>query len=128
MNNARTHRYFSSNSHHPRGIHTFSETLVAKSIGWPEDPLDEVHAMDQARALGVNVPVVHRIVPDEINTWIIMDRVHGETVQQLWPRIGLWTTTTGGLHSRRMSTQWLDGIYGPIPHASPIEFAGYLHW
>lgn len=129
-------------------VRILSPTLVAKPSFRPFDPLDEVYAMDAARSTGVNVPEVHRVVPAKGKSWIVMDRVQGSTVEQLWPNIGIWSTvriawqlraairtysaltsqTTGGLHSGNAQSEWLQGIYGPVLHASPAAFTNYLNW
>lgn len=116
-----------------------------------DDPLDEVYAMQRARALGVNVPAFRRLVPlDDFGThyYLVMERVTGDTLEQLWPKLGLWGTlraawqlrgylqllrtvtaqTTGGLHSGRTRSLWLDDQRGPVRHASPAAFVGYLNW
>ncbi|KAI0316343.1 kinase-like protein [Amylostereum chailletii] len=129
---------------------TLSSNLVAKPVYFDVDYRDEVAALERARAIGIRVPTVRRVVPadDEEQHYLIMDRVHGSTLEQLWPRLGWWDTfcvarqlrsflhimasvtsqTTGGLHSGQVRSEWLQALYGPIPNASPSDFAGYLNW
>jgi hypothetical protein len=77
-----------------------------------------------------------------------MERIHGETMEQLWPRLGIWATIriawqlrsfvsamrtvttqkTGGLHSGEVHSEWVQGMYVPVPHASPSVFCDYLNW
>lgn len=132
-------------------VKELSPNLLAKPIERGVDPLDESYAIACARSVGVNVPVVRRIVPREEDTgghFLIMNRIHGKTLEQLWPHIGLWGTiriawqlrqflramatatskTTGGLHSGTTRSIYLEAIYGPTPHASPVMFSNYLNW
>ncbi|KAI5833188.1 kinase-like protein [Schizophyllum commune Tattone D] len=130
-------------------VRVLSPRLVAKSIPYLIDPQDEVLAIERARSAGVNVPAVHRVIPTEDKCYlIIMEYVHGKTLEQLWESISLFTVlrlarqlraylsamasvtslTTGGLHSGRVRSEWLRGIFGPIPHASPTTFTNYLNW
>ncbi|KAL1727195.1 kinase-like protein [Schizophyllum commune] len=126
-----------------------SPHLVAKPVAWPEDPQDEVIALERARAVGVNVPAVRRVVPcDDDSHFIIMDYIDGQTMEQLWKSMGLLSTIriarqlrsylhamatvaapiTGGLHSGRTHSEWLDALYGPVKSASPAMFTSYLNW
>jgi len=74
-------------------IRVLSHHLVAKSVPWPENHRDEIDAMERARSVGVNVPAICRIVPfPEEGHLIVMERIHGETLEQLWPRLGIWAT------------------------------------
>jgi len=104
-------------------IRVLSHNLVAKSLPWPQNHLDEIDAMEKARSVGVNVPAIRRIVPfPEEGHLIVMERIHGKTLEQLWPRLGIWATIriawqvrsfisalrtvttqkTGGLHSGKV--------------------------
>ncbi|KIJ14824.1 hypothetical protein PAXINDRAFT_46095, partial [Paxillus involutus ATCC 200175] len=108
-------------------IRLLSDHLVAKSAPWPEDHRDETDVMDKARSVGVNVPAVRRIVPlPEGDHLIIMERIHGKTLEQLWPDLGLWSAIriawqlrsfvsalrtatsqkTGGVSSGRVNSEW----------------------
>lgn len=112
---------------------------------------DEVSALRHAQKLGIKVPTVRRIVAFnfiEENYFIVMERVHGQTLEQLWAEIGWWTTiqlawqlrlyihtmyeitspAAGGLSSGRIRSPWFQGIYPPAAHSSPVAFTGYLNW
>lgn len=131
-------------------VRGLSPSLVAKPVRYV-DPRDEVFAIERARSVGVNVPVVRRIASRRGNTQnhlLIMDRIPGKTLEQLWPQIGLWGSiriawqlrgflcamasvtsgTTGGLHTGVVHSIHIDAIYGPVPHASPATFSNYLNW
>ncbi|KAI9059059.1 kinase-like protein [Trametes sanguinea] len=129
-----------------------SPNLIAKRVGdnFGEDPLDEVLAMQRARACGVNVPAVRRLVrcEDEDVYYLIMERIHGTTLDHVWRRLGWCATlraawqlrsylrrlrsvtsqTTGGLNSGRTYSEWLQDQMGPVRYASPAAFTGYLNW
>jgi hypothetical protein len=130
-------------------IRLLSDHLVAKAVRWPQDHRDETDVMDKARSVGVNVPAVRRIVSlPEGDHLIIMERIHGKTLEQLWQGLGLWSTIriawqlrsfvsalrtatsqqTGGVSSGRVNSEWIQGINGPVPHASPTLFCEYLNW
>ena len=130
-------------------IRVLSHHLVAKPLPWPKNHHDEIDAMERARSVGVNVPAVRRVVPfAEDGHFLVMERIHGETLEQLWPRLGIWATiriawqlrsfvsalrtvttqTTGGLHSGEVHSEWVQGMYVPVSHASPSVFCDYLNW
>ncbi|KIY73169.1 kinase-like protein [Cylindrobasidium torrendii FP15055 ss-10] len=132
-----------------------SPNLVVKQSGRDPDQhyLDEALALRRARSVGLRAPKVHRMVPmddenEDEGQFLILERVHGSTLEQLWPTIRIWTlfsaawqlrgylrtlrgvgsSTTGGLHSGWTHSTRLDAIHGPIRHASPSAFVGYLNW
>lgn len=132
-----------------------SPNLIVKQVGqdWDQDALDEVLAIERARAVGVRAPAVHRLVRiDDIDDrgahYMIMERVDGFTLEQLWRNLGWLGTfraawqlrsylrrlrtvtskTTGGLKSGRTRSQWLQDLHGAVLHASPAEFIGYINW
>lgn len=130
-------------------VRRLSPNLVAKPVPWLVDPLDEVLALERARSVGVNVPIVQRVVSCEDETHLlIMDYVDGATLEQAWRSMSLFATlrvawqlrsylrstasivaqTSGGINSGRCRSEWLQGQYGPVPHASPTTFSNYLNW
>ncbi|RPD65362.1 kinase-like protein [Lentinus tigrinus ALCF2SS1-7] len=131
-------------------IVALSPTLVAKPVPWGVDPQDEVQAIVKARSIGINAPQARRVVsdPDDGGHYIIMDRVQGRTLEQLWPSLGLLDTirvgrqlrgyvramqsvtaqTTGGLHSGVATSTAVGDLHGPARHASPAVFSQYLQW
>ncbi|KAL1761422.1 kinase-like protein [Schizophyllum commune] len=133
----------------PEAVRRLSSHLVAKPVPYLIDPQDEVLAMERARSVGVSVPVVHRVVPYKKGRhFIVMDFVDGMTLEQLWETMSLCTTIrlalqfrkhlramatvtsqiTGGLHSGQVRSEWIQGVYGPVIHASPTQFSNYLNW
>lgn len=144
-------------SHSPRifttrqeSIAILSSSLVAKRVPWPEDHRDELGALEHARALGIRVPRVRRVVHDEKKKThiLIMDRIRGPTLEQLWPSISFYTLaivgfqlrryiramrsdksqSSGGVHTGRTRSEWIGAYFGPKHHATPTAFAGYLNW
>ncbi|TRM67053.1 kinase-like protein [Schizophyllum amplum] len=131
------------------GIRKLSPQLAAKPVPWPVDPQDEVLALERARSAGVRAPVVHRVVPcEDEGHFLVMDLIKGATLEQIWQSMGFIATlrlawqlrtylrsmasvtsqTTGGIHSGHVESEWIQGQYGPIPHASPTSFSNYLNW
>lgn len=130
-------------------VRILSPSLVVKTIDWPDNPWDELHAIERAAAVGVRVPTVRRIVslPDDAHA-IIMDRITGQTLEQLWPTMGLRQTlrfgwdvrrvvvalrslrsqSTGGLYTGKVISKWIQGINMPVQHAAPAVFTDYLNW
>lgn len=126
-----------------------SPSLVCKRVGWPDNPWDEVDAIVRAASLGIRVPNVRRVVSlPEDDYAIIMDRICGKTLEQLWLTLGLWRSlwvgwqlrrvvrslqtvksqTTGGLRTGKTESVWIDGIHQPVPFATPAFFTDYLNW
>lgn len=113
---------------------------------------DEVAAMEFARSLGIRTPAVRRVIipPEEELSFplIVMDRVHGSTLEELWPKLGWWRTARlawqlrlwiqamqnahsqvgGGLATGIFYSQWLQDCSGPKDGASPEEFTSFLNW
>lgn len=117
---------------------------------------DEIAALELARAIGIRAPRMRRFVPfiDVMpqrgygSHFLVMERVHGLTLEQLWPTLGLWRTlrlawklgaflrtmrgitspTMGGLSTGVTTSEWFQDEYGPARHASPAVFSGYLTW
>ena len=130
-------------------IRVLSHRLVAKALPWPQNHHDEIAAMERTRSVGVYVPTVRRVVPfSPEGHLLVMERIHGETLEQLWPRLGIWATIriawqlrsfvsalrtvtsqkTGGLRSGEVRSEWVQGMYVPVSHASPAAFCDYLNW
>jgi Phosphotransferase enzyme family len=131
-------------------IRALSYKLVARFANG-RDCHDEILALQHAQKLGIRVPTVHRLVilnVEEEDYIIIMERIHGRTLEQLWAEIGWWMTiqlawqlrtniramhmvtspSAGGLSSGCIRSPWFQGLYPPASHSSPVAFAGYLNW
>ncbi|KAF8194079.1 hypothetical protein BJ912DRAFT_188892 [Pholiota molesta] len=127
----------------PEIVKILSRNLVTKPRAYNDDPKDEFLAIELAHKLGIMTPRVHRLVQftteEAKDSLIIMDRIHGLTLEQLWPTLSLWNTfrlawqlrrylrcmgsiitqTTGGLHTGLCNSPWFMDINGPTAHASP---------
>ena len=131
-------------------VRILSPGLIVKPYPSFLDYSDELSALELAHTRGVRVPGVRRVVRsvENGNHLLIMDRIHGLTLEQLWPNLGWWDTfrvawqlrsflcimrsitsqTTGGLHTGITRSEWLQDVYGPTLHASPSAFSGYVNW
>jgi hypothetical protein len=131
-------------------VRALSPNLVAKPVGYPHDHRDELRAIEYAETLGIRVPRVRRVIPDPERDayFLIMDRIQGLTLEQLWPTISLYdnflvaiqlrrylramrtvtSQSSGGIYSGRTRSEWIQCVYGPIHRATPAIFAQYLNW
>jgi serine/threonine protein kinase len=133
-------------------VRMLAPNLLGKHISWDENPEDEAAALRKARQLGLRVPAVHGVVPlkgdHEGEHLLVMERVAGPTLEELWPNISFlfllslaWqlrsfvrkmhassSDSTGRLASGTAKSTFLEGCYGPIDHASPSAFTRYLNW
>jgi hypothetical protein len=68
-------------------VRALSPNLVAKPVGYPHDHRDELRAIEYAETLGIRVRRVRRVIPDPERDayFLIMDRIQGLTLEQLWP-------------------------------------------
>ncbi|KAJ7251153.1 hypothetical protein B0H12DRAFT_1071966 [Mycena haematopus] len=113
-----------------------SPSLVVKVIPWPVTPWDEVDALKRAAAAGIRVPAVRRVVPLPRNAHaIVMDRVQGKTLEQLWPELGLWQTLSMAWQLRRAVTSpsrprapAASTRARPAQYSTPAAFTDYLNW
>lgn len=64
---------------------------------------EEVAALEHARKLGIRAPIVRRVIPKtaRADTFIIMDRIQGKTLEQLWPQLGILDTILYALQLRK---------------------------
>lgn len=115
-----------------------------------EKSKEELAALDHALKIGLKVPVVRRVIHTSSNweTIIIMDYVHGRTLEQMWPEIGIIDTiryalqlrkainvmhksksvTGGGLATGEFFTKWFDNYDRPEPGLSPTRLTAYINW
>lgn len=128
--------------------HILGPTLVCKITG-DLQAKEEVAALNHARSLGVRAPIARRIVPSSENMGavIVMDRIHGKTLEQMWPELGIIDTIRyalqlrkfisimhkskssrgGGLAEGFFFTKWFDGAF-PKPGMSPERFSEYINY
>ncbi|CAG8578544.1 15656_t:CDS:2 [Acaulospora colombiana] len=129
-----------------------SQSLVAKKVAdfnAHDRCYDEVFALEHAKKIGVNVPSVYRIVKGTDSLYyIIMERIQGKTLEQLWSSIGWFRTLLyswqlrkivkrmresvsvrgGGLASGRYFSPHLEGMNPLVRHISPTHLAEHLNW
>lgn len=134
-------------------IRILGPTLVAKP-STDDNAQEESAAMACAHKLGIRVPIVRRIIPEDFDgpdghdAFIIMDRIHGMTLEQLWPQLGIIDTVRyalqlrkfisimhssksqrgGGLANGTYCSRWFDLFTQPIPSMSPTRFTSYMNW
>ena len=122
-------------------VRILSPSLIVKPHPSNMDYNDELSALELAHTRGIRVPGVRRVVRGE--HLLIMDRIHGLTLEQLWPNLGWLDTfriawqlrsflcimrsitsqTTSGVHTDTARSEWLQDVYGSTPHASPSAFS-----
>jgi len=130
-----------------RGVCLLSPKLVAKLVP-ARLANDEVAGIRFAHQLGVRVPEIKRVVrdPDQVEVYLVMDRVHGTTLEESWSQIG-WLATirmafqmrrfvqsmrqrtslaAGGLATGLCQSVWLDDAFGLPPYASPNAVTSFI--
>ncbi|PGH28409.1 hypothetical protein GX50_08857 [[Emmonsia] crescens] len=101
---------------------------------------DTCKAMNTAHSLGIRVPIVKRVVEYEDNTYYIMERIDGITLEDAWASLSWFTSlrlavfllcsvrllrssvssTAGSLSTGRCRSFWLEDHYG-LPAKSTFE-------
>jgi len=129
----------------PCRVRQLSPNLVAKGLQSKTLP-DALAAQCLARDLGIRVPEIRRTITKNKRSYIIMDRVLGETLETCWSRLGwiatiklafelrnfvrrmreLSSSTAGGLETGASTSLWLDDYYGLPLHASPSDIQSYI--
>jgi hypothetical protein len=118
-------------------VNILGPTLVCKNANINQAE-DEIAAINFAHSIGIKVPTIRRLIPaagaDIILPVIIMDRIHGQTLEQLWSMLGWWNTVLlalqfrryisamhsvktqigGGLATGLFHSQFIEAQYGPI--------------
>ena len=126
-------------------VRLISTNIVAKGIATFEAP-DEIATLQFAKEIGIRVPKIERIIPNEYGVYIIMYRVQGTMLEEIWDHIGWFKTirfafqlryfiramrkntspTAGGLISGKCHSIWLDDHFGLPLHASPEILNSYI--
>ncbi|KAL8922326.1 MAG: hypothetical protein Q9172_003618 [Xanthocarpia lactea] len=129
----------------PCRIVLLSSELVAKRFT-AQKLADELAAISLARQLYIRVPLIKRVVEDSGVAYVIMERIHGVTLEESWDRIGWITTlhlafqlrhfvckmrtctssTAGSLVRGTCDSIWLDDYYKIPPHATPEAITQFL--
>jgi Phosphotransferase enzyme family len=129
----------------PCPVRQISPNLVAK-VARSETLPDALAAQCLVRELGIRVPEIRRTITKNNQSYIIMDRVPGETLETCWSRLGWIATiqlafelrnfvrrmrqvsssTAGGLETGVSTSLWLEDYYGLPLHASPSDIQSYI--
>jgi Phosphotransferase enzyme family len=129
----------------PCRVRLLSPNLVVKGVQSKTLP-DAVAAQSLARDLGIRAPEIRRKITKKNRSYIIMDRVHGVTLETCWSRLGWIATirlafvlrkfvrrmrdvtslTAGGLATGASKSLWFEDYYGLPLHATPSEIHSYI--
>ncbi|TAQ89814.1 hypothetical protein B7494_g1859 [Chlorociboria aeruginascens] len=124
-----------------------SPGLVAK-LCLPGNMEDEVKAISVARQLGIRVPHIKRTIETRDDGYIILERINGIILEELWPRIGwimtirlafqlrysvqrlrsLTSSTAGSLCSGECRSFWLDDRYNLPAHSTPGAIVSFIEF
>lgn len=85
---------------HHSSIFLLSANLVAKNYQ-PNLVEDMTRAMEVAQQLGVRVPCIKRTIMFHGDTFCIMERIEGTTLEEAWTKLSWFTTIKLGVHLRR---------------------------
>ena len=129
----------------PCATSPLSPNLVTKLM--PSKALtDAIATQSLAHDLGIRVPEIRRTITKKNRSYIIMDRVHGVTLETCWSRLGWIVTirlavvlrkfvrqtrevtslTAGGLVTGASKSLWFEDYYGLPLHATPSEIQSYI--
>jgi serine/threonine protein kinase len=129
----------------PCAASLLSPNLVMKLV--PSKTLtDGVAAQNLARDLVIRVPEIKRTITNEDISYIIMDRVHGVTLEQCWSELGwiatitlafelrkfvrrmreVTSSTAGGLVTGECNSIWLEDYYGLPLNATPSDVQSFI--
>jgi hypothetical protein len=132
---------------HHSSIFILSPHLIAKNC--QSDLLqDTIGAMEAAARLGVRVPAAKRIVTFNGNTYLIMERIDGMTLEEAWPKLGwfnsvkfalqlrwfvrllrsLTSSTAGSLVSGECRSFYLEDRFMLPPKSSPPVITSFIQF
>lgn len=128
-------------------VFLLSPILLAKHY---EPPLvdDTVKAMEVAHQLGIRAPCIRRIIMYQENSYCVMERIHGTTLEDAWTKLGWFKTvqlalqlrrfisllrsvtssTAGSLATGECRSFWLQDRYGLPARASPEDLVSFLRF
>ena len=128
-------------------VRLISPNLVSKFLTHRE-AADEVAGIQLARRLGIRVPDVKRVFNVKHGVCVIMDRIHGMTLDDAWTQKGwiasirmalqlrryvrvmrsLTSPTAGGLISGKCHSIWLADYYKLPPDATPESLTSFIRF
>jgi len=102
--------------------------------------------MALAESLGIRVPAIRRVVQHDRKHYVVMDWIHGVTLDEAWTKIGWLSTvslafqlrtfvkamrsrtspTAGALATGRCHSIWMDDLFGVPPHSTPEIVNSYF--
>lgn len=95
-----------------RGISLLSSNFLSKFYR-PHEAEDMIRATDIACQLGIRVPALKRIVRDGEDTYCVMDRIPGRTLEEAWTQLSWFLTIKLGFQLRRF-IQHLRSVTSPV--------------
>ena len=130
-----------------RNITPLSSKYLAKSYH-KDNVADAMRSVEFASQLGIRVPRIHRIIKVNESIFCIMDRIPGEPLDTLWPKLG-WlaslqvafklrrfvcrlrsvTSASSGSHTTgTCRSYFLDDLFGLPSHASLHQVNAFLNF
>lgn len=126
-------------------VFLLSANLLAKHYE-PHLVDDTIKAVDEACKLGVRVPCVKRIVNCESNSYCVMERIKGATLEEAWAGLSWFSTiqlvlqlrgftkllrsvtslTAGSLATGECRSFWLEDRYGIPARSSPEAVTSFI--
>lgn len=98
-----------------------SPNLIAKQFN-PDDEKDVLEAMQCARRLGIRVPSIERVIEMSGNVYVIMERIHGQTLEEAWAHLSWFTTLRLAFQLRRFIRR-MRGVSSIYADLFPMEYA-----
>lgn len=136
----------------PRCVSTWrvfhlSSNLIAKHYQ-PFELEDALKATEVGSQLGIRGPCVRRTIEDQYDTYVIMDRIEGTTLDVAWKDLGWFMTvklalqlrrfvktlrsvispTAGSLATGECRSFWLEDRYGLPVNSGPGEIAHFFRF
>lgn len=130
---------------HCSSVSLLSVNFVSKECQ-PDLVEDALKAMELARQLGLRVPNVKRVVQFEGMVYLIMERIDGVSLEEIWTKLGwidslrlavelrrdihllrsITSSTAGSLITGECRSFWLDDLYCLPPRSRPADLASFL--
>ncbi|EEH10297.1 ankyrin repeat protein [Histoplasma capsulatum G186AR] len=128
-------------------VSLLSQNLVAKHYSRGKE-VDVLEAMVRAGQLGIRVPCIRRTVERDNDFYIIMERIHGQTLEEAWKHIGwlialrlafqlrrfvrrmreVTSSTAGSLSTGMCRSFWLEDFYKLPCHARPEAIPAFIRF
>lgn len=130
-------------------IFYLSPRFIAKRYDSTAEIMDSMAAVNIASVLGIRHPPVRRIIMNTANPFTIMEKIPGNTLNNVWTKLSWWhsfklalqlrsfvkklrsftSPTAGSLETGECRSFWLKDRFGIPAHSGPSEFnAFYRYW